>query len=306
MAQIILFGECMLELTGDGPTYHKSFAGDTYNTAVYLKRCSQKADVCYLTSVGKEPLSTELLTEMEKEQINTSLVQRSDDRHLGLYLVHTALSGERFFSYYRKDSAATQTFNKLTKKIPTPEMFYFSGISIAILDDPQRDALFKLIGSLKTKGTRIVFDTNYRPTLWSDEARARQWTDTAYKAADLVFAGLEDHQLLYHHNSILDVSAYMNDFTISRLVIKNGPGSVTVVANNKSLDVPITAVPSAEVVDTTAAGDSFNGAFIAAEMAGHSLTDTVLFAAQVASKVIKHKGAIVEREIFANWLKESG
>ena len=62
----------MVELVSTSATeLKKSFAGDTYNTAVYLKRNAPGLSVSYLTAIGEDFLSNELLFAMGDEQINT-------------------------------------------------------------------------------------------------------------------------------------------------------------------------------------------------------------------------------------------
>ena len=59
-------------------------------------------------------------------------------------------------------------------------------------------------------------------------------------------------------------------------------------------DGPLPAFPAeSRVVDTTAAGDSFNGAFLAALLAGSSPPDCLLAGHMLASRVIRYPGAII-------------
>src|SRR5919197_4922036 len=62
MKRVLCVGECMLELTHTGErTLRLDFAGDTYNTAVYLRRVATElgveAEVGYLTGLGVDPYS---------------------------------------------------------------------------------------------------------------------------------------------------------------------------------------------------------------------------------------------------------
>ena len=53
--------------------------------------------------------------------------------------------------------------------------------------------------------------------------------------------------------------------------------------------------PASKVVDTTAAGDSFNGAYLAALMRGESDLACLAAGHAMASEVIGHPGAIIPR-----------
>ncbi len=112
-SRIICIGECMVELSLiDQNTYRKSFAGDTFNTAIYMKRYLRKTpfSVSYITAPGLDAHSDELQSIFHDEHLDSSLVVRIPDKQLGLYSIHTDNHGERSFNYWRNDSAEKQLF----------------------------------------------------------------------------------------------------------------------------------------------------------------------------------------------------
>ncbi len=105
--RVLSIGECMVELSQAGQgLLRKGFAGDTFNTAWYLRAVlSQNWQVDYLTALGDDPLSEELLAFMQKAGIGTGLIRRIPGKTPGLYLI-SLKDGERTFSYWRDTSAA--------------------------------------------------------------------------------------------------------------------------------------------------------------------------------------------------------
>lgn len=294
MKKVVVFGECMLELVSQqGDTLHKGFAGDTYNTAIYLNRCAANVSVSYLTAIGNDPLSSELLLKMGEEGINTEYVQASDDRNIGLYMVRTDEHGERTFTYWRQNSAATQSLNLLNGQVIEADLFYFSAISLAIVDNEQKVKLFELIAELKATGCKISFDPNYRPNLWQSKQEAQKWTDAAYAVSDLVFPGGDDHADLYGHINTAAILDHLAQYNIDEIVVKNGAFSVNILIDDKLDTVAIQPVD--KVVDTTAAGDAFNGGYLAARLTGSSHTDSARYGAKVAGTVIGFPGAIIDK-----------
>jgi len=295
--RIIIFGECMVELrTQHGDTLAKSFAGDTYNTAVYFKRCLPVSSVSYLTAIGADFLSDELLLKMGEQEINTDLVFRSNDLNLGLYMIRNDDHGERTFGYWRSQSAARQTMHLLPDMKIDGDWFYFSGISISILDIEQRNMLFSLIEKLKKDGCRIAFDPNYRPLLWENEEAAQEWIGKAYACADLAFPGGDDHLMLFGHTCADDIFTYLADKQIGEIVMKNGSVGVHILTEGKQCIVPVERVSA--VVDTTAAGDAFNAGYMSARLAGKSSVESASFGAKVAATVITYPGAIISESAF--------
>lgn len=296
---VVIFGECMLELSDAGHgLYKRQFAGDTFNTAVYLKRCLQSVNVSYFTAIGYDSLSEAFETTLLGEGIDSSLLLRTDDHHLGCYLVNTDPEGERTFLYWRDNSAARQTFNLYQGTLPQTDLFYFSGISLAILDDSQRHRLFELVGKLKEAGCLIAFDTNYRASLWSSKGAAMEWINKAYSCSDIAFVGGDDHRSLFGHTDSASIFAHLLPYKIQEIVNKNGADGALISMDRQTYSVPVQFVE--KVVDSTGAGDSFNGAYLAARIRGLSALKSASYGASLASVVIQRKGAIITRDDFTS------
>src|SRR5699024_12069220 len=74
--RVAIIGECMVELHKQGAYYKQSFGGDTLNTALYLSRLTHQQGIItsYVTGLGKDPFSQQMLTAWQQEAINTDLV----------------------------------------------------------------------------------------------------------------------------------------------------------------------------------------------------------------------------------------
>ena len=305
MTNLIIFGETMLELSrADDQHYKKSFAGDVHSVALYLKRASSAASSYLLTGIGQDVLSADLLQTLKSQSIETELALPHPKKTLGIYMVNTDEHGERSFDYWRENSAARETLNLIDEvqrqKILAlkADAFFFSGISLAILDEASRSKLWALISELKQAGTQIYFDPNYRPKLWRSIDETRAAFEQAFSLSDLILPSLEDMQQLWDAASFEDAAMKLRQFAPdAALVIKDGPAGILYADETEQFHLPVT--PVANVVDTTAAGDSFNGSFIAARIAGKSAHDALDFAARVAAEVIQHKGAVITMDAYA-------
>jgi len=298
---MLIIGECMLELRTDSNNcLVKSYAGDTYNSAVYAKRYFPEADIFYLTAVGKDSFSEEMLSVWRDEGVDPSHVQVSDTKQIGIYSISTDEHGERSFSYWRDGSAATQLMQLLDNDKLSENSFdlvYFSGISLAIYSDEDKQKLIDLISQLKGKGAKVAFDPNYRPRMWNDNAHAIHWLEKAYACSDIVLPGLEDHEDMLGQNSRDAVKSYISKFPVTEQVIKCGTeGVYTFDDKNTQFHLPFT--PAKQQVDSTAAGDSFAGTYLAARLKGEDIQKAMENAAGVASIVVQHRGAIVDKKHF--------
>src|SRR3974390_3543863 len=105
MAGVACIGECMIELKQAGSgLYSRGFGGDTLNTSVYLARLGVAVD--YITALGDDPFSDEMLGGWCAEGVGTARVARVPGKLPGLYLIRTDERGERRFFHWRENSAA--------------------------------------------------------------------------------------------------------------------------------------------------------------------------------------------------------
>ena len=130
MKNIYLFGECMVELMSRSKgTMKQSFAGDVFNTAVYLKRLFNDVNVNLVTAVGQDSFSDDMVQYFESENLGTEAVFRSAEKIPGLYAIQLDEHGERSFTYWRNDSAARYVMDfideDVTKQFGSGDIFFF-------------------------------------------------------------------------------------------------------------------------------------------------------------------------------------
>ena len=306
--RVVALGECMLELQGQAfGTLHQTYGGDTLNMAVYLARCGarQGLQVDYATALGDDPLSAGLLQRWQADGVATGLVRRLPGRLPGLYLIEVDAAGERRFSYWRDQAAARAYFDTPDGATPLEQQadgidaLVFSGISLAILPPAARDRLAVLAAGLRARGAAVVFDNNYRPRLWPDVAEARDCFSRFTALASLALMTLDDEQALWGEP---DADAQLQRtlaLPCAEVVVKRG-ARPTLVRHGVAPVVAAPTEPVARVVDTTAAGDSFAGAYLAARLAGAPPAEAARHGNRLAARVVQHRGAIIPMEAMAD------
>ena len=298
MARLLSIGECMVELMqAEGGLMRKSFAGDTFNTAYYARQYLPKDwHVDYVSAVGMDMISDEMLAFMEGHGIGTGHVARIEGRAPGLYMIHLK-DGERSFSYWRSVSAAkllARDGDRLRTAIDASDVIVFSGITLAILPAEDVETLLAELRRARAAGKRVVFDPNIRPRLWDDAERMRATITDGARAANLVMPSLDDETTHFGDASLEETITRYRALGVENLVVKDGEKGATLVFDGERSHAPSADVK--HIVDTTSAGDSFNGAFLARLATGSSPKEAARFAADVAAAVIQHHGALVEKE----------
>ncbi|HJS84015.1 MAG TPA: sugar kinase [Acetobacteraceae bacterium] len=297
MKRVACIGECMVELS-ERPDHMltRGFGGDTLNTALYLARLGVPVD--YVTALGSDPFSEEMIQAWKAEGIGTGLIPRLQGRLPGLYLIQTEASGERRFYYWRDSAPVRQLFrlaqtDAIEAALCRTCLVYLSGITLSLFDEASRDRLFGVLANARGQGARIAFDTNFRPSGWPDRAVARKAYDQAFRGSDLVLASVEDCALLYGEAEPQVVINRLRTAGVPEIVVKLPTPACHVMADGFGAVVEAAAVE--DVVDTTAAGDSFAAGYVAARRAGSDPVAAARIGHQLAGVVVRHRGAIIPK-----------
>lgn len=272
----------------------RSFGGDTLNTAVYLARLGTQVD--YITALGDDSWSDELIAAWNAEGVGTQQVPRLPGRLPGLYIIQTDSKGERRFSYWRDSAAARSLFHAPEAQdsvtaIGTYDLVYFSGITLSLYGEDGRDRLFRVLNEARMHGRRIAFDTNFRPRGWPDLTVARAAFRQAFECADIVLASTEDLDLLFGDAGVDDLLGFSEK---AEIVLKLPDLTCRVIAQGQEVLVPGKAAE--DVVDTTAAGDSFAAAYLDARLSGANPEAAASAGHRLAGQVVRYRGAIIPAE----------
>lgn len=305
---IYAIGECMVEFSRSRENeYRRSFAGDVYNTAVYLKRLAPAScNIEFVTAVGDDAMSASMMDAWRKEDISTSHVVVVSGKSCGLYVIDTDKAGERCFSYWRSRSAARELTVALKRMnsnaFQEGDYIYYSGITLAILNEDCRALLFDFIKEAKSKGLVIAFDPNFRPALWESHAAAAGTTMRAYGLADIVLTGADEEASLFGQGSEASALGELERVGVREAILKAGERGVFGAAGGKRFYTPFS--PAEKVVDTTAAGDSFAGAYLAFRLRGKPPEEAAALSVRVARIVVSSRGAIIDRQRLQMQMRE--
>ncbi|RDW14057.1 sugar kinase [Paracoccus thiocyanatus] len=295
---VLCVGECMVELSSlGGDTWRRGFAGDTLNTAWHCRRILPPDwTVSYLTRIGSDRISEEMLEFLDREGIDTRHILREPELTVGLYMINLDAAGERSFSYWRGQSAARRLVadpTVLAGAIASAEAVFFSGITLAILSSEHRETLIAEIAAATADGKLTAFDPNIRRNLWESTEALRHFISSAAAASSLVMPSFDDEQVHFGDGAPDDTAKRYLDLGAAEVIVNNGAKGMVLGSDGRTEHLP--SLPIAHVVDATGAGDSFNAGYLCARIDGQIPQNAARAGHSVASAVVGHRGAIVPR-----------
>lgn len=309
--KVAVLGECMLELS-NAEAGHISrampcrfnFGGDTLNSAVYMARLGLQ--VSYFTALGDDVYSQWLINEWASEDVDTSQVVIMPKAMPGLYMIQTDDHGERSFSYWRDQSAARQwlhdeaALRDVLEALKSYNVLYISGITLSLMGEAYFEGFVTGLQRLVAQGLKVVFDINYRPRGWANESHAKKRIESILRLSSMALPTFDDEMLLFRDQTPQQTAERYKTYGVQECVIKLGAEGALCIEHDYEDLVPTEKV--AKVIDSTGAGDSFNGAYLAKRLAGASMQDACLAGHCLAGKVIQYRGAIIELKEMPEFL----
>ncbi len=293
MPDIIALGECMVELYSDEPvavarTFHKTLGGDTFNLVAMAHRLGSTTG--YITKVGDDPFGEFLLDSFGRLGVDASHAPRVSGV-TGVYFVTLSSGGQREFLYYRQGSApSTMTPKELDPEyIGRAKLLHSSGISQA-LSSTCRATVLRAFELAKALGVQVSFDPNLRLRLWRPEEAQAALEEVLPHIDILLPSAPQEIQLLLGTASPEEAIRLLWQRGVSTVVVKEGEQGCVVGAQGQI--TRFAALAATEVVDTTGAGDAFNGAFLHGLVQGLSPWEAARLAIVASSLKCAGRGAI--------------
>lgn len=283
--------------SGDG-LWKRGFAGDTLNVAWAARALlPESKPVAYLTRAGVDDISSAMTSFIAEAGIVTDPIQTDPERTVGLYSITVDEAGERSFSYWRSASAARHLADdteQLAHTFEKAELVYLSGITAAILGERGRANLLSAVNRAKRSGTRFAYDPNYRPKLWGSLQEMQDFTAQIVARTDIVLPTFDDEQLGFGDRTPSMTKDRLVRWGCPEVVVKNGTQPTLV--RTETVEEAVAVRSPQRPVDTTGAGDSFNGGYLAARLEGHSAQYAATLAQAVAARVVMQRGALVDMD----------
>jgi len=292
---IYCIGEALIDwIVTDGSdlvqavSFKKMLGGAPYNVAIGLARLG--ASVGFGGSVGKDVFGDALHQLLQQNQVDTSMLQKTDHPTTFAFVSLTN-DGERDFLFQR---GADQHFN-LGSTHPF-SMVHF-GSATAFLGGDLEKTYTKEWQQAIANQSFISFDPNYRDALWGNNTEVFiNKCEPFLQQAHLVKLSEEEAMLLTHTNQLMDAIQQLEKYKIPIITITLGKKGTLLVQGKQQQIIPSITV---NAIDTTGAGDAFVAAMLyqvnknlSKYISWQQWCDMVLFANKIAALSTTKYGAL--------------
>lgn len=266
-ADLVTTSDCfpMVGETITGNTFTILAGGKGANQAVSAAKLG--ADVSFIGCVGDDTNGQFLLKNMENNQINTGGIEVLNDLPTGVAQITVARDDNTIIFVPGANHLLTEAV--VNKHI---EMIYQADVVLLQLEIPLKTVEY-VVELCAKKGIKVIL--NPAPSYDLAQSLLNNVTYLTPNEVEL--------EKIFGEDRAVVLEKYPNKV----IMTCGGEGAYY---HNGSRVVNVKGLP-VKVVDTTGAGDSFNGALAYALTKNYQLTDAIKFANKVASKTVQGLGA---------------
>lgn len=256
---VYCFGEVLIDFLQDPqqPGVFRRFAGGApANVAVAVAKLG--GDGRFVGMLGADMFGDFLQAELEHYGVNVTACARTAEAKTALAFVALNAEGDRSFSFYRPPAA-----DLLYRLNHLPENFWqhraiLHLCSNSLTDGSIAETSFALVAKARQQGWLISVDANLRHNLWPTGQANRTLVQQLLEQADII--KLSDDELHYLASDTNELN-WLNTLNANKqrwIVVTAGSAAV----QSYSVLAQTLPVQPVKVVDTTAAGDAFVGAWL--------------------------------------------
>lgn len=259
---VVALGEVLVDFTQAGRSasgmrlFEQNPGGAPANLLCAAARLGAKT--AFIGKVGKDMHGRFLKSALDDAGIDTRALVEAEDVFTTLAFV--ALNGgEREFSFARKPGADTRlTPDEVDYALVSAATIFHFG-SLSLTDEPARSATRAALSRAGETNAIISYDPNYRAALWSGSDEAVEQMRAPLRCVDALKLSQEEAAMLSGFSEPERAALSFAELGIPLTAITLGRDGALLCCGGA---IRAVAGYSAEVVDTTGAGDAFWGAFL--------------------------------------------
>ncbi|AWQ20664.1 ribokinase [Pantoea ananatis] len=259
-----------------GQKYQIAFGGKGANQAVAAGRAG--ANIAFIACVGADDIGERICQQLAQDNIDTHSVEAVEGESTGVAMIFVNGEGENNIGIYSGANAAlTPQYVERHQQVITQ-----ADALLMQLESPL-DSVLAAATLARQHQTRVILNP----------APATKLSDDLLALTDIITPNETEAEILTgiavnNDDDAARAAAALHEKGIATVLITLGRRGVWLSENGKGQRI---AGFEVNAVDTIAAGDTFNGAFITARLEGKAMHDAVRFAHAAAAIAVTRSGA---------------
>ena len=299
---VVALGELLIDFTENGvsnqgnPLFEANPGGAPCNVLAMLTKLGHKT--AFIGKVGNDFFGKQLEKTIMEVGIDATGLQKDDEVHTTLALVHTYPDGDRDFSFYRNPGADMMLTEEEVPEeiIEGTRIFHFGTLSMT--HEGVRKATKKAVRIAKESGALISFDPNLREPLWNSLDEAKEQVLYGLGQCDILKISDNEIQWLTGEEDFTEGVRWIHErYDIPMILVSMGKAGSR--AYYKDFIVEVKPFIQKNTIETTGAGDTFC-AGVLHYILGHGLTELneadlremLTYANAAAAIITTRKGAL--------------
>ncbi len=287
-------GEILVDMVAQTPCtplkdcqrFAKHFGGAPANVAVNMTHLGVSATI--VSKVGNDGLGEFLLEFLEHLGIDNRYVARHSTMPTSMVVVTSKQSPPEFIAYRQADTQL------LPEEFPDDllkscDILHTTAHGIA--RQPTQNTVLDAFQRAYQYGKWTSFDPNYSSSFWPERAEALKVMQEFIRYSRFCKPSLDDCQRIFGRQSEEDYLDALHEWGAQNIMLTLGKDGA-IFSSNDGQRKRYTADATAEVQDTTGAGDAFTAGFFAALLKTHDIDRAMQVGIKTATLNIKHIGAI--------------
>lgn len=280
--------------TVTGHHYQVAFGGKGANQAVAAGRSG--ADIAFIACTGDDDIGERVRRQLERDRIDVAPVRAVNAQSTGVALIFVNAEGENVIGIHAGANAA------LSVEQVEAEKARIAGAQALLM---------QLESPLESVLAAAKIAHQHQTTVVLNPAPARDLPDELLSLIDIITPNETEAEKLTgirveNDDDAAKAARVLHEKGIGIVMITLGSRGVWVSHDGQGRRVPGFKV---QAVDTIAAGDTFNGAFVTALLEGTALDEAIRFAHAAAAIAVTRKGAqpsVPWREEIDEFLRQQG
>ncbi len=280
--------------TVTGHHYQVAFGGKGANQAVAAGRSG--ADIAFIACTGDDDIGERVRRQLQSDGIDVAPVRAVKDQSTGVALIFVNAEGENVIGIHAGANAA------LSVEQVEAEKARIAGAQALLM---------QLESPLESVLAAAKIAHQHQTTVVLNPAPARELSDELLALVDIITPNETEAEKLTgirveNDDDADNAARVLHDKGIGIVMITLGSRGVWVSHEGQGRRVPGFKV---QAIDTIAAGDTFNGAFVTALLEGIALDEAIRFAHAAAAIAVTRKGAqpsVPWREEIDEFLRQQG